>query len=92
MGSEGVAGASETGLPWAKNKILMAMARPACRATTTTRRMRDGFASMAETTGYLQEICVSGVISQVCHEIEDFTYKFLKRNTADIASPTPTKA
>jgi hypothetical protein len=31
----------------------MAMAKPACRTTTTMSRMRDGFASMAETTGYL---------------------------------------
>ena len=53
MGSDGVAGTFETGDPCAKNKILIAIARPACKTTTTISRMRDGFASMAETTGYL---------------------------------------
>jgi hypothetical protein len=53
MGSDGVAGTFETGDPCAKNKILIAIAGPACKATTTISRMRDGFASMAETTGYL---------------------------------------
>jgi hypothetical protein len=53
MGSEGVAGTFVTGEPCAKNRILIAMARPACRTTTTISKMRDGFASMAETTGYL---------------------------------------
>jgi hypothetical protein len=38
------------------------MARPACKTTTTISRIRDGFASMAETTGYLCffEISIDG--------------------------------
>jgi len=39
------------GLWCAKNRILIAMASPACSAMTTTSRIRDVFASVAETTG-----------------------------------------
>lgn len=39
------------GLPCAKKRILIAIARPAWRTKTTTSRMRDVLASVAETTG-----------------------------------------
>jgi hypothetical protein len=45
------AGASDTGLPCAKNKILIAIARPACSAMTTISRICEVFLSVAETTG-----------------------------------------
>jgi len=42
-----------TGEPCAKNKILIAIARPACNATTATSRTFEVLTSVAERTGHL---------------------------------------
>lgn len=44
---------SAAGLPCAKNRILMAIASPACSAIMIIRRIRAVFASVAVMTGYL---------------------------------------
>jgi len=48
---------------------------------------------MAETTGYLwKHVSVCCVSREFSIRLSGRTYKFLNKNTADIARPTPTKA
>lgn len=49
--SFGASPALETGLPVAKNRILIAIAKPACNARTTMSSTFDLFASIADTIG-----------------------------------------
>ena len=75
------------GRTYAKHNILIAIAKPACKAKTTTRRIFDVRTSVALRTGYLIDLLVRFLWGRASRR----TYKFRNKNRAERLKPMLTK-